>query len=153
MINREIVNLAKELIEKGLSAQEIRETATRHLTDEELNRLWGIPRKNIYEFVTSSLNKLDCKPPFLDLGCGRRSYRPEIIERLGTGVTYIALDHYSPDDKTTPERLPNLLADVCQLPFPSSTFNTVICAELLEHVEDDSLAMAEISRVTKKMDC
>lgn len=154
MINKELENelenLARALVTGELNAQEIREVALQHLTEDELNKLWSIPRQNIYEFVTNHLNKFNCNPPFLDLGCGRRSYKPEIIERLGKGITYIALDHYLPDDKTAPERLPNLLADACHLPFPSSTFNTVICTELLEHTEDDSLVIAEISRVTKK---
>ena len=149
-MNKELENLAKSLVTAGFSAKEVWYMASQRLTEKELNRLWSIPRQNIYEFVTSCFANFDLKPPFLDLGCGKRSYKPEITEKLGEGITYIALDHYLSDDKTTPEKLPNLLADVCHLPFSSSSINTVICTELLEHIEDDNLAMAEISRVTKK---
>lgn len=148
MINKELENLARELVLKGLSAQEIWNIALEHLTQEELNELWSIPRQNIYRFVTNCFDNFDCKPPFLDLGCGRRSYKPEITGRFGIDTPFIALDHYLPDDKTIPEKLPNLFADTCYLPLPSSSINTVICTELLEHIEDDNLVMAEISRVT-----
>ncbi len=150
MVHREIESLAQKLVLEGLSAQEIRGIALEHLTEEELNEIWSIPRRNIYRFVTNWFDNFDCKPPFLDLGCGRRSYKPEVKERFGAHTLFIALDYYLPDDKAIPERLPNLLADACRLPLPSSSINTVICTELLEHIEDDNLAVAEISRVTKK---
>ncbi|GIW63356.1 MAG: hypothetical protein KatS3mg091_158 [Patescibacteria group bacterium] len=150
MTNKELENLARELVLKGLNARQIHEAALEYLTEEELSQLWSIPRKNIYEFVTNCLDRFACKPPFLDLGCGRRSYKPEITERFGVDTLFIALDHYFPDDKTNPKRLPNLLADACYLPLPSSSINTVICTELLEHIENDNVVMAEISRVTEK---
>lgn len=150
MINKEIENLARKLVREGLSAQEIWNIASQQLPEDELNKLWNIPRQNIYRFITNCFDSFDCKPPFLDLGCGRRSYKPEVKEGFGIDTPFIALDHHLPKDKTIPERLPNLLADACHLPFPASIFNTVICSELLEHVENDRLVVAEISRVTKK---
>ncbi|GIW62275.1 MAG: hypothetical protein KatS3mg090_0101 [Patescibacteria group bacterium] len=72
------------------------------------------------------------------------------MEKFGIDTAYIALDYYLPEDRTVPERLPNLLADACCLPIQSSSINTVICTELLEHIENDNLAMAEIARVTNK---
>jgi len=150
MLNKELGNIARELVLRGLSSQEIRDVALNHLNEKELNKLWAIPRRNIYEFATNCFDNFDCNPPFLDLGCGRRSYKPGITRRFGMDTPFIALDHYLPDDKTTPERLPNLLANACYSPLPSSSINTVICTELLEHIKDDNLVIAEISRVTKK---
>ncbi len=149
MKNNELENFTRELAIEKLSIQEIREIVLQYLTKEELNKLWVIPRRNIYEFVTNCFEKFDCKPPFLDIGCGRRSYKPEIIEKFGVDTLYIALDHHLPEDKTAPERLPNLLANACYLPLQPSSINTVICTELLEHIEDDNLVMSEISRVIK----
>jgi SAM-dependent methyltransferase len=40
-------------------------------------------------------------------------------------------------------------ADVTRLPFPEACFDLVVCSEVLEHIPDDRLAMAEIVRVLK----
>jgi len=37
-----------------------------------------------------------------------------------------------------------------KLPFPANTFGKIICMEVLEHVEDDRKALAEMYRVLKK---
>lgn len=148
-MNEELKNLVSQLVKTGHSAQEIRNTASKYLSEAELNSLWSIPRQNITNFVISCFENRGLKPPFLDVGCGKRSYRPEVIEKLGADVPYIALDHYLSNNITDPLRLPNLIADVTYLPIASSSVNTVICTEVLEHVENDSLVLGEISRVTK----
>jgi len=43
-----------------------------------------------------------------------------------------------------------LRADICGLPFKNGFFDTVVCIDVLEHVENDSLAIAEMVRVLKK---
>ena len=35
------------------------------------------------------------------------------------------------------------------LPFPDATFDRIICSEVMEHIPDDTLAMAEVRRVLK----
>lgn len=149
-MDKELENLAKSLATTGFDAKEIWNIASQRLTREELEKLWGIPRQNIANFVLSCFHNLDLKSPFLDIGCGKRSYKPEAIKELGHGILYIALDHYLPNDKTVPIKLPNLLADTSCLPFVPSSINTVVCTEVLEHVNDDHLALEEISRVLKK---
>jgi ubiquinone/menaquinone biosynthesis C-methylase UbiE len=42
-----------------------------------------------------------------------------------------------------------LQADARRLPFPDGSFDRVIAAEVLEHVQDDDAAMAEIARVLR----
>jgi ubiquinone/menaquinone biosynthesis C-methylase UbiE len=39
--------------------------------------------------------------------------------------------------------------DLCRLPFPDRTFDKVILAEVLEHLQDDCTGLAEAVRVTK----
>lgn len=41
----------------------------------------------------------------------------------------------------------NVLGDLTALPFPESCFDSVICIHVLEHVEDDDEAIAELHRV------
>lgn len=148
-MKKELEDLLYQLVKSGRSAEEIRQIAGKHLGDTELRTLWSIPRQNINNFVISCLESRNLKPPFLDVGCGKRSYRPEVRERFGTEVSFIALDHYLPNDINNPLKLSNLIADITSIPLVSSSVNTVLCTEVLEHVENDSLAMEEISRVTK----
>lgn len=39
--------------------------------------------------------------------------------------------------------------DVTRLPFQSSSFDTVICSEVLEHIKDDQKAISELVRILK----
>lgn len=42
-----------------------------------------------------------------------------------------------------------VVADCTHLPFKRNTFSHTICSEVLEHIEDDTLALCEMSRVLK----
>lgn len=44
---------------------------------------------------------------------------------------------------------PDVIMDVCNIKFPSNTFDVVLCNHLLEHVPDDRKAMCEVYRVLK----
>lgn len=39
--------------------------------------------------------------------------------------------------------------DVCKLPFPDQTFDLILATDIIEHVDDDTLALREIHRVLK----
>ncbi|QJR16497.1 class I SAM-dependent methyltransferase [Usitatibacter palustris] len=39
--------------------------------------------------------------------------------------------------------------DVCNIPFPDATFDLVLATDIIEHVDDDGRALAEIRRVLK----
>lgn len=38
-------------------------------------------------------------------------------------------------------------ADACNLPFPSGFFDVIICLDVIEHIENDEIALSEIFRV------
>lgn len=40
-------------------------------------------------------------------------------------------------------------ADICNLPFENNSFDVIFCNHVLEHIEDDNKAMAELYRVLK----
>ena len=40
-------------------------------------------------------------------------------------------------------------ADICNLPFESNSFDTILCNHVLEHILDDTKAMQELFRVMK----
>ncbi len=39
--------------------------------------------------------------------------------------------------------------DICNIKYPSNTFDVILCCHVLEHVEDDQKAIREMSRVLK----
>lgn len=97
----------------------------------------------------------------LDLGCGAGRHAFECLRR---GATVVALD-FDPAELRAVTGLMAAMAeagevpergvgaavrgDAMRLPFPDGVFDKIICAEVLEHLEDDSAAMAELARVLK----
>ncbi len=75
----------------------------------------------------------------LDLGGRIQPYRPLLEERV---QKYVAIDlRKSP--------LVNLIADGSNLPLASSSFDLVLCTQVLEYVPQPATAVAEIHRVLK----
>lgn len=72
----------------------------------------------------------------LDIGCGDSYYKNLFPNRVAFDID--------------PERKPDVIGDVHQLPFPNETFDIVVCIEVLEHLHTPSLALAEIQRVLRK---
>jgi SAM-dependent methyltransferase len=78
------------------------------------------------------------KGRMLDVGCGGGPYR----------VLFPHVDSYVGID-ILPSRNVDVVGDVQQLPFVDSTFDTILCTELLEHVPKPGQALCEISRLLK----
>lgn len=57
-------------------------------------------------------------------------------------LQYISADLYSP--------IVDVKADILNLPFEDESFDVIFCNHVLEHIVDDSKAMAELYRVMKK---
>lgn len=149
MISPEVRSQVSELIKQGKSAPEIGSVLKDLLPAEILNRCWQIPRENIYNFVFDRLNSQVFSDPILDLGCGRRSYYPEVASILGSQLTYVALDHYHPPVENNPLHLPNVLGEVQTIPLADNSVATVLATELLEHTPDDDQVVGEIARVMR----
>jgi SAM-dependent methyltransferase len=60
-------------------------------------------------------------------------------ETVGSG--YLTADLFSDDV--------DLKMDICDIPYPDSTFDMIYCSHVLEHVPDDRKAMSEFRRVLK----
>ena len=97
----------------------------------------------------------------LDIGCGfgRHSY-----EALRRGADVVASDFSFPElvdvqgtvgAMLEPGELPDGVSaaacngDVTRLPFPDATFDHVIASEILEHIDDDEGALAELVRILR----
>jgi SAM-dependent methyltransferase len=86
----------------------------------------------------------------LDLGCGPGWYT-WALSRLGS-LELVAIDTDSGRLQALAELQTGaelVTADASRLPFDDASFDRVLMSEVLEHVEDDAAALAEIRRVLR----
>ncbi len=114
--------------------------------------------------LTVDYNRLgvDRGERLLDLGCGggRHAY-----QALRLGARVVALDAGQGEVRQVRATLAAMAGagevgeddeagvvqgDALALPFPDEAFDRVIAAEVLEHIPDDTSAIAELARVLKK---
>lgn len=87
----------------------------------------------------------------LDVPCGRgfylARYRHESPEAtmIGCDLDGDALRRARASDVDVPLNL----AAIEHLPFPSDVFDAAICSEVLEHVDDDAVALREVARTVR----
>ncbi|RMG29914.1 MAG: class I SAM-dependent methyltransferase, partial [Methanobacteriota archaeon] len=86
------------------------------------------------------LVKEHCRGRVLDAGAGRGAYRSLLESRADE---YIGLD-VSASSATA------VVGDAQRLPFADASFDTVFCSQVLEHVPEPWLALAEFRRVLKE---
>ncbi len=89
----------------------------------------------------------------LDLGCGRGFYA-KAITTLYPSATVAGVDYnadYLAVAKAQTHATTVQLArgDARTLPFPSESFDAVVCSEVLEHIVEDGAALLEINRVLR----
>jgi SAM-dependent methyltransferase len=114
--------------------------------------------------LTVDFNKLAVREGdiVLDAGCGFGRHSLEFLQR---GATVFSLDmdmesvrktrfvlaelKRSKKMKTIPSYFVNT-GDALNLPYHNESFDKIICAEVMEHVDDDSRACSEMVRVLKK---
>jgi SAM-dependent methyltransferase len=82
----------------------------------------------------------------LDVGCGNQPYR-KLFE--GKVARYYGMDwgvSHAQSGKSVP---PDVDADALEMPFHDVTFHTVMCHQVIEHVEDPDKLISEISRILR----
>ncbi len=84
----------------------------------------------------------------LDVGCGVGAYGPPLIS---AGVDWHGCEVNEDFVTQLRERnLPVSLVDGPILPFENASFESAICIEVLEHIDDYRAFLREIARVTKR---
>ena len=87
----------------------------------------------------------------LDAGCGEGETISRIGHLLGSRIAAIDIESYCVS--TTAERHPGvevLEGSVTELPFADSSFDLVLCLEVLEHLENPAAAIREFARVSSR---
>ena len=116
----------------------------------ELERLenfhwWYMIRKYIIKDWSTKLPK---NSRILDLGSATGG-NSIVLRELGFKVTGIELSDFGYQTQMA-KGLDVIQADACKIPFSDNTFDVVICLDLLEHIEHDSVAISEVVRVVKE---
>ncbi len=100
-----------------------------------LTRTFTFIQKRLLRKIMRQLAILVPEGRILDVGCGYQPYR-----HLFRNSCYVGLDLSS-------ERNPTVVGDARVLPFKDSTFDGVICSEVIEHVFEKEKVLDEIRRV------
>lgn len=94
-------------------------------------------------------------PEVLEVGCGQGELVLQLAQRGDLHLTATDFNRKNIDDVR--DRMAKLglnvdaqVANLEQLPFPDSSFDTVLCAHTLEHVRRFEKAVAEMVRVTRR---
>lgn len=127
----------------------MRPPATQYATEANLaarQRLWAVshyePTFSLYPWVLG-LAGLQGGEAILEVGCGNGSYL-ELVEAVGLDV--------SPGMLASAVRRakgPLVAGDVVHLPLAASSFDVVLAAHMLYHVDDRTTAAREIRRVLR----
>jgi 2-polyprenyl-3-methyl-5-hydroxy-6-metoxy-1,4-benzoquinol methylase len=98
------------------------------------------------KLIREELKDLTC----LDIGCSNgaiTSYlQPYFKNTIGIDYDKIGISLITAEQKS---KATFLRGDAMYLPFSSSSFDVVICAQVYEHMPDENLLFSEISRVIK----
>lgn len=87
----------------------------------------------------------------LDAGCGDGSLANDLKRKYGCPV--VGLDLAAKRVAFAKKRVKDVgfgQASIYQLPFRDSSFDLVVCTDLLEHLDDPQKAMSELVRVSKR---
>jgi ubiquinone/menaquinone biosynthesis C-methylase UbiE len=89
---------------------------------------------------------------FLDVGCGDGTYEVALEKNFSylVGLDVTRQNLRNAEQAVNDEgKVDFVLADVEHLPFKDMSTDVVLCSEVLEHVNDPSEALSELSRVSK----
>ncbi len=122
---------------------------SQHLSDVRLAAALasgGISSKPIYDAISRVLLERQACGRLLDLGSGQGN----LIRRLSASDRFETLT--AADIIARPAGLPDEIAYVradmdSSIPLDSHSFDTIVCAEVIEHLENPRLLLREISRL------
>lgn len=121
----------------------------KHTSHNSLQR-WLIGR--FYSDAFALLSQASVRT-ILDAGCGEGFTLHRIAEKWPQQYALEGIDSSAAAIKTGKSLYPGLTlvqGSIYSLPHPDSSFDIVICTEVLEHLTNPQAALAQIRRVTKQ---
>jgi len=102
------------------------------------DHLYWLHFRTLEPFILDQLHR--SAAPLLDLGCGNRPYKAYYPpgEALGADVV-----------QSSTNNVDVVIDPTVALPFPDERFESILCTQVLEHVEDPYLLITESYRVLK----
>ncbi len=79
----------------------------------------------------------------LDIGCGSKPYKSMVAPHV---TEHVGLDHRETQHDT---RQVDVFGTAYSMPLEACSFDTILCTDVLEHLEEPRLALAEAYRVLK----
>jgi len=109
---------------------------------------WFIARRRLIASLIGDRHAKDGSLAILDIGCGTGAMLDELApfgRVTGADFAVEALDFC----RERSDKYPLTRADARCLPFASNTFDVVTAMDIIEHIDNDKAASAEIFRVLK----
>ena len=117
----------------------------------ERKHWWFVAREKILSNYIDKLikekNLISSNLQILNVGCGP-GRSSEYLSKFGK-VTSIEYDKFCCEFASEKTGLKIINGSITELPFENDTFDLVCAFDVVEHVEDDQLAVNELKRVTK----
>ena len=105
---------------------------------------WYLNRKHI---LAAWLAKMPSNSKILDLGSASGG-NTVFMRALGFEVTSVELTDVGISIQEL-KGLSPIKADARELPFPNSSFDLVVCLDVIEHIEEHEVVLNEIHRITR----
>ncbi len=99
-----------------------------------------LARKGLYREISSMAEYISGRT--LDVGCGRKPYRG-----LFNVAEYVGLEIDTPENRSS--KSADCYYNGTRIPFDDSTFDAVVCNQVLEHVYEPKAFLDEVNRVLK----
>lgn len=115
------------------------------------NPIQKILIENFYQTLFSLIEPLHPET-ILDAGCGE-GFSLKRVSSYGIGGKFEGVDYSSQAIRLGKKLFPHLIlkrASIYKLPYKNSSFDLVLCTEVLEHLKNPFMALQEILRVSKK---
>lgn len=139
------------------TADNIEVTISKSIIQKAGLKIFGVPHmgmrlraKHIFPLLDMQKNNV-----ILDAGCGIGLYSLTLAKR---GCTVHGIDT-DKEKINSAKKLAHSLnvdtvsfdtADLCQLPIENERYDRIICSDVIEHINDDDIAVSELARVLKK---
>lgn len=129
-----------------MEKEKIEQFYEKYHSDEIINPVADFMQKERYNYLRYLMK--NARGKVLIIGCGSQddmSIIPDGCEGIGIDISAEAV-------KKSKERYPRFsyfVADATNLPFSDSSFDCVVCSEVIEHIPEDERALSEVKRILK----